>query len=196
MNSQTSRTRLSPAIEGEAEEEEYKDEEEELSGEGHGDGEVADHSDRPAYRRLMFEKESLRALMNLSKLVNANECFDEEDRAEVSKAMERVSKRVVKAQRLSDREGEIHPKIAWMRQNSLRRIELLHEAEGIDFEGRHSSLGEYFVAKQDKLTGYIRSLEEIMMAPRQKPAEDASPKIDPTVQKKRAGNAGRAGRGR
>ena len=59
MNSQASRTRLSPAIEGEAEEEEYKDEEEELSGEGHGDGEVADHSDRPAYRRLMLEKESL-----------------------------------------------------------------------------------------------------------------------------------------
>ena len=181
-------TRLSPAIEEEEEEEEnavYP--EEEASGDGHGDGEV-DCSERPAYRRLQLEKESLHALMNLSKLVTTNECFDEEDRTEVSKAVKHVAQRVVKAQLLSDREGEIHPKISWMRQNSLRRIELLREAEGIDFEGRHSELGEYFVTKQEKLAGYIRSLEDIM-APRQNPAKHAAKK-DRTDGKRSAADHG------
>ena len=116
----------------------------------------------PAMKQFLKEEESHNSLMQLLQVVESNDCFDSEDASHVQEAIKHAMRRLEKARKAKDLEMALYPKIEYMRTRSQQRIDLL-KSIALDFEGRHKKLGEYFLAKQEKLSTHIATMETMLV---------------------------------
>lgn len=157
-------------LDGEQEEEEEEDDQEEAdisslsTGGGEGEGESEeDESEEGGSEssQLIVEERVLQRLHQLLSDVEAHESFDDEDRAEVQKAIDEYETVAREARAEHDRRQQYAQQIEWMKKNIDARTALLDaHSNHLDFRSQFTDLASYFLNKQKRLVSAYNAIQK------------------------------------